>query len=290
MNPKIKFASSANRFRIAPTCPCGKSNKDQKFSPENGNPHVGYCHSCCKTFFDNINKVDRFEIANLKESLPSYHSLEIMRKTLKNYEGNNFVKFCKFLFPGKDVERSARNYGIGSSNYYGGNSTIFWQRDRFGNIRAGKIMKYDSLTGKRLQNSSLFTNATWVHKVMKEHCYNLKQCLFGLHLLAGNKKPIAIVESEKTAFIMSLIDDTRLWLATGGKSNFKYDILKCLKGLQIKAYPDNGEFEIWKSKANALEKKGINIKVSRRLEKAENPNGWDLADEFIRKLHSTSNP
>jgi len=43
-----------------------------------------------------------------------------------------------------------------------------------------------------------------VHSILEIPKYNLKQCLFGLHLLNENLKQVAIVESEKTALIMSI--------------------------------------------------------------------------------------
>jgi len=46
-----KFES--NRHRLNPTCPCGKSNRDGKFSPQKGfaGMNVGHCHSCGKEIF-----------------------------------------------------------------------------------------------------------------------------------------------------------------------------------------------------------------------------------------------
>ena len=37
-----------------PFCPCGKNNRDGKFSPEKGYAglNVGHCHSCGKDFWD----------------------------------------------------------------------------------------------------------------------------------------------------------------------------------------------------------------------------------------------
>ncbi|WP_372938062.1 DUF6371 domain-containing protein [Seonamhaeicola sp.] len=40
---------------------------------------------------------------------------------------------------------------------------------------------------------------------------------------------MAIVESEKTAIIMSMFLPDFIWLATGSKGNFKYELLELLK-------------------------------------------------------------
>ncbi len=42
------------------------------------------------------------------------------------------------------------------------------------------------------------------------------QLLYGQHMLAGNTKPVVVVESEKTAFVCSLVDDRMVYLASGG--------------------------------------------------------------------------
>lgn len=285
MRKDLQFGPASNRFRYSPTCPCGKSNRDGKFCPDKIDPNAGYCHSCGKTFFG-----DKEASLKIIKPLPpgtippAQHPYKLMMGTLKHYNNNNFIAFCKSLFPDRDVAGHAKTYGIGTSNLNQGKSTIFWQIDMDCKVRAGKIIKYDACTGKRQQHSVLARNVTWVHKACKVENFNLKQCLFGLHLTTGNNKTIAVVESEKTAFLMSLIDESRIWVATGGKENFKYDLLIDLKGRNVLAYPDNGEFENWKAKALKLGIYGINIFVSDILEEPTLPNGWDLADQLIHSI------
>ena len=61
-------------------------------------------------------------------------------------------------------------------------------------------MLYDSTTGHRTKEPRSYVS--WVHTELNLVDYNLKQCLFGEHLLSDNPaKPIAIVESEKSALI-----------------------------------------------------------------------------------------
>ena len=49
---------------------------------------------------------------------------------------------------------------------------------------------------------------------------------------------IGLVESEKTALIMSLVCPDHVWLATGGKQGFKEQMLAPLIGLEVAVYPD----------------------------------------------------
>lgn len=85
-----------------------------------------------------------------------------------------------------------------------GGATVFWQIDRNGNVRAGKIMGYNAETGHRVKEP--FNQVSWVHSVRKVQDFRMKQCLFGEHLLSDtsstiSSKPVAIVESEKTALV-----------------------------------------------------------------------------------------
>jgi hypothetical protein len=75
---------------------------------------------------------------------------------------------------------------------------------------------------------------------------------------------------------MSLVDDNFIWVATGGKGNFKKEMLLPLKGKKVYAFPDAGEFKTWKEKALGLELYGISVEVSEELETY--PIGTDLAD------------
>ena len=89
-------------------------------------------------------------------------------------------------------------------------------------------MQYDRFTGKRIKEP--YNHINWLHKATKEPDFNLCQCLFGLHRVNEDyQKTIAIVESEKTAIIMSIVLPHYIWLATGSKENFKIEMLKPIK-------------------------------------------------------------
>ncbi|MCD8518866.1 MAG: DUF6371 domain-containing protein [Flavobacterium sp.] len=125
-----------------------------------------------------------------------------------------------------------------------------------------------------------YPHVNWVHKKLKLENFELKQCLFGLHLKTSSKI-IALVESEKTAIIMSLFLPEYLWMATGGKQCFKKDMLLPLKSSEIIAFPDKSEFNDWQKKAHDLNKIGFKIKVSDYVEKLDFESGTDLADIYL---------
>ena len=60
---------------------------------------------------------------------------------------------------------------------------------------------------------------------------------------------IGVVESEKTALIMSLVCPDRVWLATGGKQGFKEQMLAPLIGLEVAVYPDADALHDWYTRA-----------------------------------------
>src|SRR5687768_4134223 len=101
----FKFIES-NRFKVAPSCPCGKSNKDGKFSPiileGQAEPNYGHCHSCGKSFFP-YKLVKEGEAAPVYNPLPKkeikYVDAALVRRTLKSYSINNFAVWLQEKYP-----------------------------------------------------------------------------------------------------------------------------------------------------------------------------------------------
>jgi hypothetical protein len=212
---------------------------------------------------------------------PTYHSLGIL-DTLYNAENtnDNFTEYLKTIFTPDEVFKATKNYFLTGVNYYWNNATLFWQIDTKEQIHACKIMLYSKQTGKRIKEP--YNHINWLHNVIKEPDFNLKQCLFGLHLINEDyQKEIAIVESEKTAIIMSIFLPEFIWIATGSKSGFKLDLLKPLKKRKCISFPDKGEFNNWNTKATELNKQGFKIAVSSLLEDTALKNGSDLADYYL---------
>ena len=241
--------------------------------------------------------------------LPTYHDPNLLGYCGNINNNNNFIKFFKMpIFCPVDIKAAAERYFIGTSNYWEG-STIFWQVDENMNVHAGKIMLYDPLTGKRIKEP--YNHVNWVHKAMEKNKFQipkpvnyssktncntefkdcntivghdcetfvLQQCLFGLHNLHDDTyKSIGIVESEKTAVIMSILKRDIQWMATGSKSNFKEKLLEPLKGRTIVAYPDKSEYSDWEKVSEVLSLKGYNISCDRFLELKGIDEGGDLWD------------
>jgi hypothetical protein len=267
-----KLMFERNR-RNAKSCPCGKSNKDGKFVPFKGFENKGFCHSCGSLFSPD----NKWQISQYTTDLPkpiSYHCPDLMMNSLKGFEQNNFVQFLNSLFPIEAINMAINNYKIGTSNLWNG-ATVFWQIDENNNVRHGKVILYDPKTGKKIKFNS-------IRNMLKLDDFNLKQCLFGLHLINRKEhKTIALVESEKTAILMSMFKPQFVWLATGGLSEFKDEKLSPIKHKKIVAFPDKGKYYNWLRVSERLNKYGFSITVNDWLENTSFPQETDLADVLL---------
>jgi hypothetical protein len=187
---------------------------------------------------------------NAKAKPVSFIPFELFKGSLKGYETNHFIQYLIKLFGVEITTEIVNSYFIATSRYWNG-ATVFWQIDTKGKIRTGKIMLYSPNTGKRVKEP--FNHISWVHKALKQPEYELKQCLFGEHLInQNNSKPIAIVESEKTAIIASVYLPQFIWVAVGSLSNLNAEKCSVLRGRTVVLYPDLNGFEKWSEKAKAL--------------------------------------
>jgi len=214
----------------------------------------------------------------------SFHPLELVKHSGRNFKHNNLIQFLKTYFDDDKIKKVILKYLIGTSKLWNG-ATVFWQIDNKQKVRHGKIMLYNPHTGKRSKNRDGKAYISSVRSALKQHNFNLQQCLFGLHLINEIETQIvAVVEGEKTAVIMSLFKPEYVWLATGSKQAFKYEMLKPLRKFKVIAFPDKSEYSDWQDKALELKKIGFDISISNYLEDTIYSDGTDLADVYIDLL------
>lgn len=191
----------------------------------------------------------------------------------------------KLGFSNDVIKQALLQYHVGVDSE--GNSW-FWQIDKNGNIHTALSVPFNPKTGHRLKeekkedltllqgrtktwflHDSEYKNMT--RNMTDEEKSQVKkrfvtQCLFGEHLLYLNTRRVCIVESQKTAIIMSMIDGVnKTWLATGGKSNLSVEKLKVLEGRNVKLYPDVDAQKDWNDKYNEMKKvleEKYNIKLT----------------------------
>ncbi len=205
---------------------------------------------------------------------------------------SSFTIFLETVLDPMVVEGLVDQYQLGLTK---AGDVIFFQIDKEGRCRTGKVMKYDPVTGHRIKDDSSKCPITWIHALMKRkellpEEWELTQCLFGEHLLSlYPDRTVALVESEKTAVICAGFIPEYVWLATGGKTSLgnKLDVLS---GRKVVAYPDVDAYGFWREHLAIYS----NIKVSDYLQHiaGDKPcfSHMDLADLILesRLLPETS--
>ena len=217
---------------------------------------------------------------------PSFIEPEIMRQSLKLYYTNKLFQFLSFHFGQETTEELMLRYHVGTSKHWPG-ATVFWQVDISGRVRTGKVMLYNPESGRRIKEPH--NDITWVHSLLKKENFNLRQCLFGEHLLSyDQQRPVALVESEKSALISSFYLPQYLRIASGGKNGaFNRDAVSVLRNRRVLFFPDLGATDYWNSKMEMI--RSLEIEASlfdfmeRNATKEERDAGYDIADFLLRE-------
>ncbi len=222
--------------------------------------------------------------APIKTKSFDYIPLEKFKLTLGNYEQNAFVQFLLNLFPddSEEIQSVLKMYMVGTYDTY----TCFPQIDRLNRVCKAKLIKFNPATGRRLKGE--YDTSSLKTKLKLKEDFNYKQIFFGEHLLPKHpNKPVAIVESEKSAIIGSLCFPTFVWLATGSKQWLKVERLQRLDNRQIILYPDADGFDQWQAVATDAQRQGLTVKVSSLIENfatdQQKQNQYDLADYLINQ-------
>lgn len=201
---------------------------------------------------------------------------------------NYFMDYLVSLFGTQRAELLQQRFYIGASKHWPG-ATVFWQVDLAHQVRTGKVMVYNTTTGKRVKDPP---RIHWAHSLIQKQYgieFVLEQCLFGLHQLATtSNQTVALVESEKTAVISSVYFPQFLWMATGGLQNLSATKLKPLVGRKVFAFPDLGAEESWQEKVTGIrEVLAIDIEVQGFLREfataQEICEGLDLEDYIVER-------
>ncbi|MFS4484223.1 DUF6371 domain-containing protein [Hyunsoonleella sp. 2307UL5-6] len=261
--------------------------------------NCGY-HLTPKDFYKNNGTLvghTKYSGETIKPKVRKISSLEkyLISKHGNSFKKNNFIQSLKMIFNDEQIKQIISKYLLGTTSNPWQGSVIFWQIDDKQRVRSGKIINYNRITGNRIKKP--YNHVSWIHKTLKIKDFNLGQCLFGLHLINEfPNKPIAIVESEKSACIMSVIYPKFLWLSCGSLSNINIRLFEPIRSKDIVLYPDlsiknkrnQNAFDLWVDKANILYSEGFKITVSKFLYKitpySGKENGFDIADYFISEI------
>lgn len=187
----------------------------------------------------------------------TYFKREFVETTLTRYEANNLVKYLSLLFGEQLSGYLVNRYRIGTSHYLPG-TPVFWYIDFYGRYTAGKVIYYpDPLTGERYKAGAYYNGkpvVNWVHSITQIPDFKKKPCFFGEHLLREEPgKPVIIVESEKTALIVSVFFPDHIVIATGSmeiSNRLYWELLRDRRAVMIPDFSNEDKaFHYWVSKA-----------------------------------------
>lgn len=326
---KYILEPSGNGRKYHPCPHCGAYKFTYYIDRDTGKPladHVGRCeriNSCGyhyppREYFRNLNsknKVEMKEEQSAKEITSVVKEERVNRRYPKSadYAKNALFCFLVTVFGKQKVLAAFQKYGVRTSMLFRKDAkygAVFLMRAIDLLIRQVKEMAYDPNTGKRIkEGQSVFkydykTNSYQIDNdgfrilyagksLMKDYDFENKLCFFGEHLLAGElNKPIAIVESEKTAIICDICMPDYIWLATGGKNGCKWtteEVYQVLKDANqpITLFPDLNATEDWAEKAEILLAAGLDVSIydledQEGITEEDKAKGLDIGDYLIR--------
>ena len=242
-------------------------------------------------------------------------------QTLAAIESDNLIRWIRNDIHWDTVQRKRVEEMIGLYNIGHGKNghTIFWQIDEKGRLRTGKMMKYRT-DGHRDKQASW--NFDFIHATLRRHrdpvtgettdeppypfphLYDpdkqeAQVTFFGLHLLDKWKRKdieqtVCIVESEKTALLMSIAygnNAKQVWIACGGLEMLTRERLKPLtdQHRRIILYPDRDGIEKWRIKAEQLHYDRMTLDTTpvTKWWKPEDGEKADIADVVIRAINES---
>lgn len=143
-------------------------------------------------------------------------------------------------FGEEETQRLFRLYRIGTSSKWGG-ATIFWQTDRQGQVRTGKIMLYDPATGHRIKEPRAYVS--WVHSEsasagLPSPAMPFRRTPAEPHYYLGAGD---VGREREDAVVMCHFMPDYIWLATGGKNgSFNREAMSVLRDREVTLIPRSG--------------------------------------------------
>jgi len=232
------------------TCPdCGAGNRFVKFMDNQTGLYLdgdfGKCDridSCGYESRPENSFIDESE-CNVKYRSHNLYDSSVLNENIENYRKYDkpnifFIGLIK-LFGFDKTQQAIDLYKL--ATFWDGAIIYFYIFN--GKLKSAKIMWYDenlhrikydkNETDYKIRDNNYRKHIQWLHNVNyhsdngnfyhgnEVDDFDLCTPLFGWDLLKGNDKTICLVESEKTAVIMSIVYPDFIWLATGGLQNLQ---------------------------------------------------------------------
>lgn len=172
----------------------------------------------CNTFKELRKRISPETRKQVDLMLPSWPMVDACR-------ADSLDAFQPFIDAGKlsveDMHQACDRYHLGKTKT---GTPIYWMIDDMNT-------PLDAHIGDR-----------WISQLLKQRepliaNWQVQHCLFGLHLLAHAMSPIAIVESEASAIVLSALFPETIWLAYATTSHLSPDLFAPLEGHIVTIYP-----------------------------------------------------
>lgn len=215
---------------------------------------------------------------------PSYNY--ISPDVIKRLQGqrNTFIDFLLTLFEQPKVAAAVERYFIGGDSQC---RTIFPNIDQEGRCVGGAVIPY-LVNGHRDKGKGISNIHSELKKKDKTHPTQADQVLFGSHLLPlYPSASVGVVESQKSAVILSIIYPNLVWLATAGMTNFNERLLVPIYDRNVVCYPDVNGVQVWTQRAKQLPFKNVRISDWWRYAQDEKE---DITDVVIRAIQEEKTP
>jgi len=271
-------------------CPfCGKRGKYSAFmnteTKQLAPVEYGMCSSCRKAKRPPDNfiqgesaKADDNEIGFFEADTVHINMINQFYR-LAFQVSNNFIEGLEKKFGYERVKQVVNQYKLGSFEEFdsGVNSAVvfpylfkdthcctgklMWFDEDFHRIKEGR-KKYP-----KFLHNLIYTNDNGIRYDLNDYDdddniipFKLKLCLFGHHQIINEKKKvICLVESEKTAVIMSIVLPEYIWVASGGKTLIQDYKFLFFAGRKCLAFPDlsldDNVYQYWIKKLSYYNKK-----------------------------------
>ena len=173
----------------------------------------------CNTFKELRKRISPETRKQVDLMLPSWPMVDACR-------ADSLDAFQPFIAAGKlsveDMHQACDRYYLGKTKT---GTPIYWMIDDMNT-------PLDAHIGDR-----------WISTLLKQRepliaNWQVQHCLFGLHLLAHAESPIAIVESESSAIVLSALFPETIWLAYATTSHLDPDLFAPLEGHIVTIYPN----------------------------------------------------
>ena len=215
---------------------------------------------------------------------PSYNFIE--PTIIKRLQGqrNTFIDFLLTLFDSPKVAAAVERYFIGGDSQC---RTIFPNIDTEGRCVGGAVIPY-LVNGHRDKSKGASNIHAELRRKDKTYPTQADQVLFGSHLLRHYPTAsVGVVESQKSAVILSIIYPEIVWVATAGMTNFNERLLSSIYDRNVVCYPDVNGVKVWTQRAKDLPFK--NIRVSDWWRYAQDDKE-DITDVVIRAIQQEKTP